>query len=208
MPQNTTTLWTKATKKKLTRTLALSVLSQQHSIHMTAQIQLQNLGTDMESCCCHNNDTRSALEQLRCSEVKYRIKDEKLLLMPAGFTWRLLHVAFKAFVRRGENCPTTGGFKIKLGNSLVLYFAWFGYWLFPVWIVKNRLQRPSKKKTSNRTVGYMKSICSIFNQHVLNDKVYVSKTKIQRRQQQHKVGSTTFNLISFCNNKRECGKIP
>lgn len=64
------------------------------------------------------------------------------------------------------------------------------------------------KKKSNRekvTVGYMKRTCSVFHQYVLKDKVYVSKTKNQRRQEQHKMGSTTFNLISFCNSKREKG---
>lgn len=41
----------------------------------------------MENCCYHNNGTRkSALEQLRYNKVKYRIKDEKLLFMPADFT--------------------------------------------------------------------------------------------------------------------------
>lgn len=51
----------------------------------------------------------------------------------------------------------------------------------------------------------MRRTCSVFNQYVLKDKVYVSKTKNQRRQEQHKTGSTTFNLISFCNTKREQG---
>lgn len=158
----------------------------------------------MENYCCHNNGTRRSA--LRCSEVKYRIKDKKLLFTPADFTEDSF-MQFSKHLDAGER--TVLSLEVLKSNWVICWFCilpGLGAGFSQSELLKTGYTVQVLKK-SNRTVGYMKSTCSVFNQYVLKHKVCVSKTKNQKRQQQHKMGCTTFSLISFCNTKREQGEI-